>query len=74
MTCPICKNGSLTESTTSVTLERGALTLVIKQVPARVCDNCGEAFVDEETSRTLLEQAAAAVSEGVQVEVRQFAA
>lgn len=74
MACPICKHGELQEGTTSVTLERDDLTLVIKGVPARVCDNCSEAFVDESVSRKLLEQATAASDEGVQVEVRQFAA
>ena len=74
MTCPICKHGELRAGTSSVTLERNQLTLVIKGVPARVCDNCPEAFIDESISRELLAQATAASDEGIQVEVRQFAA
>jgi YgiT-type zinc finger domain-containing protein len=58
----------------TVTLERGELTLVFKDVPADVCDNCGEQYVSEATTRRLLEQANAAVESGVTVEVRSFAA
>lgn len=74
MKCVICKHGEITSGTTTVTLERGTTTLVIKGVPARVCINCGEEYVDEETTRQLLATAAAAASAGVQVEVLQYAA
>ena len=42
MKCVICKNGEVTPGTTTVTLERGQTTLVVKGVPARVCMTCGE--------------------------------
>lgn len=74
MTCPICKHGSLTPGHVSVTLERGDLTLVFKTVPARVCDNCGEQYLDEPVTARLLQQAESAASAGVQVEVRRYAA
>ncbi|CAG1004877.1 hypothetical protein PHYC_03178 [Phycisphaerales bacterium] len=72
--CPICTHGTLRPGVTSVTLERGQLTLVIKSVPARVCDNCGEQFVDEAVSARLLEVADGAAKAGTQVEVRSYAA
>ena len=74
MNCPICNHGTLAPGVTTVTLEREQLTLVFKSVPARVCDNCGEQFLDETVSAELLEQANAAAKAGVQIEVRQFAA
>lgn len=43
-------------------------------MPARVCDNCGEQFLDDSVSAALIEQAEAAAKAGVQVEVRQYAA
>jgi YgiT-type zinc finger domain-containing protein len=58
----------------TVTLERGESTIVFKGVPAQVCENCGEQYVDESVSSDLLKQAQAAVGNGVQVEVRSFAA
>lgn len=74
MKCVICKVGETRPGKTTVTLERGSVTLVFKGVPARLCENCGEAYVDAEISRHLLESAEAAVKSGVEVEVREFAA
>jgi hypothetical protein len=57
-----------------VTLERADTTLVIKGVPAQVCANCGEEYVDEETTARLLRTGEEAARTGVQVDVRQYAA
>lgn len=72
MKCVICKHGETQPGTTTVTLERGATTLVFKQVPAQVCTNCGEAYIDENHTVRLLTAAEAAVKAGVQVEVRGY--
>ena len=45
MTCVICKRGELRLGTATVALERENTTLVIKEVPAQVCANCGEEYV-----------------------------
>lgn len=74
MKCVICKHGEVVSGATTITLERGRTTLVIKGVPARVCQTCGEEYVDEATTRDLLDVVEAAERTGVQVEVRQFAA
>jgi YgiT-type zinc finger domain-containing protein len=47
MKCIICKNGETKPGNATVTLEREGTTLVIKGVPADVCANCGEEYVDE---------------------------
>jgi YgiT-type zinc finger domain-containing protein len=74
MKCVICKVGETRAGKTTVTLERGGVTLVFKGVPARLCENCGEAYVSADISRQLLDSAEAAVKSGVEVEVREFAA
>jgi YgiT-type zinc finger domain-containing protein len=74
MKCVICKHGETSPGSVTVTLERGSTTLVIKDVPARVCQNCGEAYVDEATSAALLRDAEEAARKAVQVEVRAYAA
>ena len=74
MTCVICKNGETQLGKATVTLEREDTTLVIKGVPAQVCANCGEEYVDEETSSCLLKTAEEAACAGVQVDVRQYIA
>ena len=47
MKCVICKHGETKEGTTTVTFDRDGMTLVVKDVPAQVCTNCGEDYVDE---------------------------
>ena len=74
MKCSICNHGETLPGSVTVTLERGGMTLVFKDVPADVCDNCGEQYVSEATTRRLLEQANTAAESGVTVEVRSFAA
>jgi YgiT-type zinc finger domain-containing protein len=74
MICAICKNGKTQSGTATVTLERDGATIVIKGVPARVCNNCGEEYVDQEIASRLLKTAEEAARSGVQVDVRHFAA
>ena len=72
MKCVICKQGETQPGKTTVTLEREGITLVFKDVPARVCPNCGEAYVDEKVSAGLLKTAEDAARAGVQVDIREF--
>ncbi len=72
MKCVVCKTGQTRPGKTTITLERGNLTLVFKGVRAEVCENCGEAYVSVERSRELLASAEAAAQAGVEVEVREF--
>ncbi len=74
MKCLICKVGSTEEGRTTITLQRDSMVLVFKGVPGRICNNCGEAHVDEATTRQILKIAEEAARSGVQVDVRQFAA
>jgi YgiT-type zinc finger domain-containing protein len=74
MMCVICKNGETAPGTTSILLERENVTLVIKNIPAEVCQNCGEGYLDEETTDRLLQMAEDAIKSGVQVDIRQYKA
>jgi YgiT-type zinc finger domain-containing protein len=74
MKCVICKHGDTEPGRTTLTLTRDTLTLVVRNVPARVCANCGEAFVDEDVAARILVAAEAAAQDGVQVEVREYVA
>ncbi len=72
--CVVCKLGETRPGTATVTLEREGVTLVIKGVPARVCANCGEEYVDEEIAGRLLQAAEEAAQAGVQVDIREYVA
>lgn len=74
MKCAICKHGETMDGKATVTLERDGTTLVIKGVPARICSNCGEEYVDERTTTILLKSAEDAVRAGVQVDIREYVA
>jgi YgiT-type zinc finger domain-containing protein len=74
MKCVICKQAETTLGTTTVTLERDGLTCVIKRVPAQVCPNCGEDYVDENVTGDLLKSAEQMVKVGTQVDIRQYVA
>ena len=74
MNCLICKYGETQPGTTTMTLERDATTIVVKHVPAEVCQTCGEAYVDQETTRHLLHLVDEAIQAGVQVDIRQYVA
>jgi len=72
MKCITCKIGDLQPGTTTITLEQDTTTVVFKNVPAEVCQTCGESYVDAEITRRLLHTVEDAARIGVQVDVRQF--
>ncbi|RKT46925.1 YgiT-type zinc finger protein [Thiocapsa rosea] len=74
MNCCICKQGILTDGHTTMTLECDGVVLAFKQVPAHVCETCGEADMDEAVTRDLLALAERAVAAGVEVDVRHYVA
>jgi hypothetical protein len=57
-----------------MTLERGPATVVVKEVPALVCDVCGEAYLDEAVTKQLFREADTAIARGAEVEVRRYVA
>jgi YgiT-type zinc finger domain-containing protein len=74
MQCVICKMGETKPGTTSVTLQRGGTTVVIKDVPAEICENCGEYYLSEEISERVLALAETAVMNNAEIEILRFAA
>ncbi len=73
MRCVICKQSETEPGYSTVALERDDLTLVIKRVPAQVCPNCGEEYVDETVAVNLLETAEQLADAGAQVDIRKYA-
>ena len=72
--CAICKSGEVHAGTTTLTVERGKMTVVLREIPARVCDRCGEAYFDEATTarnESIVEQLERS---GAEVVVQEFVA
>jgi len=74
MTCLVCKQGETKPGHATVTLQRGGCTVIVKNVPADICGNCGEYYLSEEITRNLLSRADAAARSGAEVEILGYAA
>jgi len=74
MECIICKNGQTKAGMVSVMLQRGECTVIIKNVPADICENCGEYYLSASITSKVLEKAEEAVKKGAEVEILKFAA
>lgn len=74
MNCVICRNGNTRNGLVTVTVQRGDTTVILKRVPAEVCDNCGEYYLSSEVAAQVLERAESAVKSGAEVEILRFAA
>jgi len=57
MNCLICRQAEIVDGLASVTFERGEVKLTVSSVPARICPNCGEAYVEEDVAVKLLREA-----------------
>jgi len=73
MRCVVCKLGETRPGFTTVTLERNGAALVVRKVPAQICDNCSEAYVSAEVTRALLQSTRETLRPGVEVDIREFA-
>ncbi len=74
MRCVVCKHGETSPGQVTVSLQRGETTVIFKQVPADVCENCGEYYLSEAVTAQVMERAEAAVKSGAEVEIMRFAA
>lgn len=74
MKCLICKHGETRPGRTSVVLQRSDTIVVIKDVPADLCDNCDEYYLSEPVTRRVLELGERAIAQGAEIEVLRFAA
>jgi YgiT-type zinc finger domain-containing protein len=59
---------------TTVTLTHGQTTVAIKDVPAEICENCSEYYLDEEVTEKVQALVERAALHGVEIEVLRYAA
>ena len=55
-----------------MTLQRGETTVILKHVPADICENCGEYYLSSEVTARLIQKAESAVKNGTEVEICQI--
>ena len=73
MKCVICKTGETKKGFANVSLERDNRIIIIKNVPAEICSNCGEYYLDEEVTESVLNKTETLVKNNAELEVIQFA-
>lgn len=73
MKCVICRTGETQSGKATVTLQRDDTVVVIKDVPAEVCQNCGEYYLDDQVAQQVYAQAEGAVQRHAEVEIVRFA-
>jgi YgiT-type zinc finger domain-containing protein len=69
MECVICKNQTTKQDFVTFTLERNGVIVVFKNVPATVCENCGNFYLTSETTKLLLDKASKSIEKGVEFEI-----
>lgn len=74
MKCLLCKHGETRPGHVTVTLERAETTVIIRAVPAEVCENCGEYYLSEAVTGEVMALAEDAVRKGAEVEILRYAA
>lgn len=72
MKCVVCKQADTRRGVATITLQRGGATFVVNEVPARVCPNCGEEYLDAKIAAEVLRSAESLARAGAQVDVRRF--
>jgi YgiT-type zinc finger domain-containing protein len=74
MKCVICKHGETKPGLVTVTLERDECIIVLKKVPAEICDNCGEYYLSDAVTEQVLGKAESAINNGAELEILRYAA
>ncbi len=74
MNCVLCKNGATHPGKVTVTLERENTVIVVRDVPAEVCANCGEYYLEASVAERVYRQGEAAVERRAEVEILRYAA
>jgi len=74
MQCVLCRQGATRPGHVTVTLERSGSVVIFKEVPAEVCENCGEYYLSDEVTDRLMSRAEEAIRQGAEVEIVRYAA
>lgn len=69
MKCVRCKHGSTSKKKVNVKLERDGSIVIVKDVPAMVCDECGEIYFDSATTKLMHNTANKALNDGMEIAV-----
>jgi len=69
MKCVVCKTGETEKGKTTVTLRRGNTVVIVEDVDAQICDNCGHYYLDNNTAKIVMSKLKDAVGRGTKLEI-----
>lgn len=72
MECVVCKHGMTYKGHVTVKLERNESIILLKNVPADICENCGHFYLDEHTATIVLKEGEKAINQGAELEVLRY--
>ena len=70
MKCVVCKQGDPKLGLATITLKRGDATVVANDVPAQICPDCGEEYLDATVTVNVLRSAERVARSGGQRDVQ----
>ncbi len=74
MKCVICRHGETAPGHVTVTVQRNGTVVIVRDVPANVCRNCGEYYLDKDVAAKVYAEADAAAARHAEVEILRYAA
>jgi len=69
MNCVICKTGTTQTGITNTLFDRNGSFVIVKDIPAQICTQCGEAYFDEQTTEELYTKVNTILNSGAELEV-----
>lgn len=72
MKCLACKYGTPKPGVTNFTAERDGVLIVVRHVPALICETCGEEYLDDSITDELYKQVEKAAKLGQEVSIQEF--
>ena len=70
--CTTCKTGIMQAGTTTVTFDKDNMVIVFRQVPAKVCNLCGDYTVEGSVAKWLLNKAKEERAKGHEISVLNY--
>ena len=74
MRCVSCKHGDTQPGSTTVAVERAGVTILLRHVPAEICQTCGADYISAAAMQHVEAAMDTAIRQGTVVEVREYAA
>ena len=72
MICLICRRAQLVPTFTNVKLEQQEIIITVRRIPASVCPDCKDTYLDEETATRLLRIVDRCVKSGKSGELLEY--